>query len=101
MTLSTYDRLMQNPVFAEKFNAGYTQFLLSELLLAMMEEDTVSVRALAKEVGLSPTAIQNMRSGKQKDVKMINFLHIAKACGYDVILEKGKQRIPLAAGIAG
>ena len=44
-------------------------FLLSEIINALMENDNKSVRALAKEVGFSPTVIQNLRSGKQEDVK--------------------------------
>jgi hypothetical protein len=45
------------------------------------------------EVGLSPTVIQNIRSGKQKDIKLENFKNIVKACGYDLVLEKGEERI--------
>jgi DNA-binding Xre family transcriptional regulator len=48
---------------------------------------------LAREVGLSPTVIQNIRSGKQKDIKLENFKNIVKACGYDLVLEKGEERI--------
>ena len=41
------------------------------------------------------TVIQKMRSGKQEDVKLTNFLNISHACGYHVYLEKGNDRISL------
>lgn len=93
--LSTFDRLMQNPDFKAKFETGYQEFLLSELLIAIMENDHISVRQLAKTANISPSVIQNIRSGKQKDMKISNFLQIAQACGYHLILEKGEDRISL------
>lgn len=91
--LSTFDRMMQNPAFQERFEEGYKEFLLSELVHAMMDHDEISVRKLAEEIDLSPTAIQNVRSGKQKDMKITNFLNLAKACGYRLVLEKDNQRM--------
>ena len=93
--LSTFEREMQDPAFKEAFEKGYRELLLSDLLIDMMEKDNKTVRSLAKEVGLSPTVIQNIRSGGQEDVKMSNFINISHACGYKVILQKGKERIPL------
>lgn len=59
----------------------------------MMEEPHKSVRKLAEESGLSPTIIQNIRSGIQEDIRLSNFITISNACGYKVILEKNNQRI--------
>lgn len=59
-----------------------------------MEKDEISVRELAKEVGLSPI-IQKIRSGKQEDLKISNFVNIAHACGYKVILEKNDDRFEI------
>jgi hypothetical protein len=92
-TASTYDRIMQDSKRKAAFEKGYRELVLSELVLALMEKDEKSVRALAREVGLSPTVIQNIRSGKQKDIKLENFKNIVKACGYDLVLEKGEERI--------
>ena len=91
--LSTYEREMKNTCFKKAFDKSYKEFLLSELLIAMMKEDEVSVRELAKEVGLSPTIIQKIRSGKQDDLKITNFVSIVNACGYKLILEKNDERI--------
>lgn len=93
---STFDRMMQNPAFKERFEEGYKEFLLSELVHAMMDDDDQSVRKLAEEIGVSATAIQNVRSGKQKDMKITNFVSIAKACGYRLVLEKNDQRMVIA-----
>lgn len=92
---STFDREMKNAKFKNAFEKSYKEFLLSELLIAMMEEDEISVRALAKEVGLSPTVIQKIRSGKQEDLKISNFVSIAHACGYKLILEKNDDRFEI------
>ena len=53
-TMSTYEREMQDPSFKEQFEKEYKEFALSELILAMMEEDNMPVRGLAKAVGISP-----------------------------------------------
>ncbi len=96
--ISTYEREMKKPAFKKAFGKSYKEFLLSELLIAMMEADDISVRKLAKEIGLSPTVIQKIRSGEQDDVKVSNFVRIVKACGYSVILEKGDERIVVGNG---
>lgn len=93
--LSTFEREMQDLAFQDEFKKEYNEFLLSETILAMMEEAHKSVRKLAQESGLSPTIIQNIRSGNQEDVRLSNFINISHACGYKVVLEKDNQRITL------
>lgn len=92
-TMSTFEREMKNARFKKDFDKSYKEFLLSELLIAFMEKDELSVRNLAKEVGLSPTVIQNIRSGKQEDLKISNFVNIVNFCGYKVFLEKDDEKI--------
>ncbi len=60
-----------------------------------MENDNKTVRKLSKEVGISPTVLQKLRSGKQDDVKLRNFINLSHACGFNVVLEKGDDRILL------
>ena len=93
--LSTFEKEMQDPVFKEQFDEEYTEFLLSETIRELMESGLKSVRKLAKESGLSPTVIQNIRSGLQNDMKLSNFLSISHACGYHLVLVKDDKRIPL------
>ena len=92
---STFEREMQDTEFREKFEKEYNEFLLSETILAMMSDAHKSVRRLATETDLSPTVIQNIRSGIQEDIKLSNFINISHACGYKLILEKKNQRIAL------
>jgi len=66
---------MKDLDFKKSFEEEYKVFLWSELLIDLMEESQKSVRGLAAEVGLSPTLIQKLRSGKQSDLKMQNFIN--------------------------
>jgi transcriptional regulator with XRE-family HTH domain len=93
--LSTFERKMKNPKFKKAFEKGYKQLLFSELMISIMEDDDMSVRALAKEAGLAKSVIQNLRSGKQHDIKVSNLIRIANAFGYTVILQKGNERLML------
>ncbi|MDP3704878.1 MAG: hypothetical protein Q8R24_03075 [Legionellaceae bacterium] len=93
--LSTFEREMQDAAFREEFEKEYNEFFLSETILTMMSDAHKSVRKLATETDLSPTVIQNIRSGTQEDIKLSNFINISHACGYKLILEKNKQRITL------
>jgi DNA-binding Xre family transcriptional regulator len=90
---TTFDKWMADPEIKEHFDKGYRNFVLSELILALMENDRKSVRELAKEAGLSPTVIQNLRSGKQQDIKVKNFVSIAHACGYHLFLANEQEKI--------
>ena len=93
--LSTFDQEMQDSSFKKEFDKAYEEFVLSELLLSLMAEDHISVRKLAKAAGLSPTSVQKMRSGKQKDIKVSNFMRIVNEFGYSIVLEKEGERILL------
>ena len=77
---------MKDASFRKKFNSEYKEFLLSEIIHSLMDNDNKSVRKLAEEVHLSPTVIQNIRSGKQDDVKLSNFINISHACGYGSVI---------------
>lgn len=87
---------MQDKDFENEYKKEYHEFALSELLLALMEGDCKSVRTLAKEAGLSANTIQNIRSGKQKDIRLQSFRNIAKAYGYELVLEKKGERISVS-----
>lgn len=86
---STYERKMKNPSFRKAYKKSYKELLLSELMIAVMEDDSKSVRKLAEEAHLSPSVIQNLRTGKQEDIRISNFISIVNALGYELILKKG------------
>lgn len=90
---STYERLIhEDAEFEKDLNKRYREFVLSELLLAVMEEDHLSIRKLAKEAGVSPSLIQDLRSGKKDNLTFKSFSHIVEALGYDIVLEKRNKR---------
>lgn len=91
-----YDELMQDAEFKEMFNKSYRELVLSELLLAIMTEDKVSIRSLARQAGISPTIIQDLRSGKRDNLTLKTFSSLIDALGYDIVLEKRekKERLP-------
>lgn len=93
--LSTFERKMKNRKFKKAFEDTYKELLFSELMISIMEEDEVSVRNLAENAGISPSVIQNLRSGKQHDIKVSNLIKIAHEFGFEVILERGEQRLTL------
>lgn len=92
---SVFQQWINDGDFEAKLDEELKEFSLSELLLAIMEEDQKSVRKLAEMAGVSPSSVQDLRSGKAKDIKLKNFLNIVDACGYGVELVKGERRIPL------
>jgi DNA-binding Xre family transcriptional regulator len=92
---STVARWMQKPGFKAAVASEYKELMLSELVLALMAEDSKSVRALADQLGVSKTVIQNLRDGTQRDMKLSNFVKLTHAYGYHLVLEKEGQRITL------
>ncbi len=93
--VSTFERKMKNAKFKKAYEKSYKELLFSELMIAIMEEDDKSVRKLAKEASLSPSVIQDIRVGKQRDIKVINFIHLVHALGYEIILKRGRERFVL------
>lgn len=94
--LSTYKKAMQNPEFKKEYKKRYKSFILSELIIALMTSNDQSVRSLAKECGISASIINKVRTGKQADLKLSNFLNLMDVFGYDLVLEKGDERILLS-----
>ena len=81
-TMTTFDRMMQDPKFKAEFDKGYNEFLISEFMIEKMEEEKISVRELAKEAKVSPTTIQNLRSGNAETVKYKTLSNIMQKLGY-------------------
>ncbi|MBX3487609.1 MAG: helix-turn-helix transcriptional regulator [Candidatus Paracaedibacteraceae bacterium] len=93
--LSTFEIEMQNEHFAKEFEESYNDFLLSDTIIGMMNENKKTVRGLAEETGLSASMIQKMRSGKQKGMNLNNLIIIAKACGYHIDMYNDKRRLTI------
>lgn len=93
--MSTYERKMQDKQFKKGYEQHYKELLFSERLISIMEDDDKSVRDLAKEAGISPSVIQDLRSGKQADIRVSNLIKIAKSFGYELVLQRGEERLAL------
>ena len=95
---STFDKFIESlsPEERKKYDVEYREFVLSELLLAAMAKDNISVRKLAKIAGVSPTIVQAMRSGTKTDFSMQSFFKILRGLGSKkIMVELHGQYIPL------
>ena|SRR3990167_1745637 len=95
---SSYDEHIDSlsPKRKKEFDEGLRNMALSELILALMEKDEISVRKLAKIAGISPTVVQSMRSDTSKDFTLQSFLKILNGLGCKkFIVEHNGQYIPL------
>jgi len=86
-TESTYDRITADPRRKANIENEYQDLLISELILAAMEKDDLSVRRLAKEAGVSPTIIQELKTGKRDNITLSTFNRVLNAVGYQLAYE--------------
>ncbi len=82
---STYEKFIENKKQKELLDKEYYELLLSELILAAMEQDHVSVRKLAASAGVSPTIIQGIKSGSRTNITVDTLSKILDAVGYQII----------------
>jgi DNA-binding Xre family transcriptional regulator len=94
-TKSTYEKEMESPKFRKLFEKEYGELVLSELILAMMAEDNVSVRKLAKQIGVAPSVVQSVRSGKHKNMTLKTFIKMIAALGGEIAVKRGGAYVPL------
>jgi transcriptional regulator with XRE-family HTH domain len=92
---STYEQFIENDEQKALLEAEYKELLLSEMLIAAMEHDHLSVRKLAAAAGVSPTIIQGLRSGSRTNITIDTLSKILDAVGYQIIFapkqETGKR----------
>src|ERR1700722_8402906 len=84
---STYEEFIEDQEQKALLEKEYSELLVSELLLAVMKEDRISVRKLAIAAGVSPTIIQGLRTGKKTNITIDTLTKILDAIGYQIILE--------------
>lgn len=94
-TKSTYEKFIENKKQKRLLDREYRELLISELLLAAMKEDHLSVRKLAAEAEVSPTIIQSLKSGKKTNITIETLSRILEVIDYQIILApksgSGKQ----------
>ncbi len=85
---TTYEKFIEDPHQKKLLEEEYQDLLIDELLIAIMEENNLSVRKLANAAGLSPTIIQEIKTGKRKNITVTTFSKIVDACGYEIKLKR-------------
>lgn len=60
--------------------------MISELLLAAMEEDHISGRKLAAQAEASPTIIQSLKSGRKTNITVETLSRILDVIDYQIVL---------------
>jgi len=85
---STFDEFISDPKRKEEFEKEYNDFLLSEFVLEKMESEQISVRALAKKAGVSPTIIQKIRSKNAERINFRTFTNVLHSLGYKINIER-------------
>lgn len=92
---SDYDEFVSTPKRRKLVEKEYEELCLSEIVLGLMEQSAISVRELAKEVGVSPTIIQGIRTGKNVNITLSTLFELTSALGVKVKLEIGDKIITL------
>ncbi len=94
---STFDEFVGQLTPQEKraFDEEYRELVLSELLIAAMLKDSISVRKLAEAAGVSPTVIQGIRSGTRKNISVQSLFKVLDVLGYHLVAEKNGSRLPI------
>ena len=94
---STYERFLSTLTKKQKneFELEYEELSISEMLIAAMNIDNISVRKLAEISDISPTIIQEVRSGSRKNVSVKSFFKILQGMGYTLFAEKDGTRLML------
>lgn len=94
---STYDEQMKSLTDAQRreFDSELRKLALSEMILAAMKKDEVSVRRLAKIAGVSPSIVQDMRSGKRDDFAMSSLFKVLDSLGFTLLLERDGDVTPI------
>lgn len=96
---STYEEFIENKKQKKLLDKEYRELLISELLLAAMKEDHLSVRKLAAEAKVSPTIIQSLKSGKKINITIDTLSRILDVIGYQIILvpkNSSERRLKIA-----
>ena len=83
---TTYEVFIEDQGQKKLLDHEYNDLLVSELLIAAMEEDSLSVRKLAVAAGVSPTTIQGLRLGRKPNITVDTLSKILDVIGYQISL---------------
>ena len=83
---STYEEFTADKKQRKLLDEEYKDLLISEILLAAMKKDHISVRKLARAAGVSPTIIQGLKSGNKTNITVDTLSRILDTIGYQIVL---------------
>jgi len=81
---STYEEFIGDDQQKILLDVEYKELLISELLIAAMEQDHISVRKLALAAGVSPTIVQSLKSGAKTNITIDTLSKILDVIGYQI-----------------
>lgn len=81
---TTFEKFIEDEEQRDLLDHEYQELLLSELLIAIMERDHISVRKLAAAAGVSPTIIQGLKSKSTSNITIDTLTRILDAIGYRI-----------------
>lgn len=96
---STYEEFIEDDKQKAFLDMEYKELLISELLIAAMEQDHISVRKLALAAGVSPTIIQGLKSGSKTNITIDTLSKILDVIGYQINFipkNKSEKQLKLA-----
>jgi DNA-binding Xre family transcriptional regulator len=83
-TDSTLNRELKDPSFRGACEKESALLEVSEFLARQMQEQAVSVRALATRASVSATVVQGIKSGKRKNIEYTTLKALTLALGYQI-----------------
>jgi hypothetical protein len=92
---SDFDEFISSPKRKKILEQKYQELCLSEVVIGLMESEAISIRALAKEIGVSPTVIQAVRSRGHSNITLKTLFGLTHALGAKIKLEIGNKIITL------
>lgn len=100
---STYDKYIEeiskDPKKKKKFDEELKSFYLSELILEFMEDESLTIRELAVNSGVSKSIIQNLRSSDNLNVTMKTMSNVLSQLGGELFIKRKKKVYPINLGV--
>lgn len=89
---STYEEFISDPECKRLLEKERRELDRSETLIGAMQDAEISVRALAKKAGVSPTIIQELRTGERENVTINTLDRVLDALGYQILICPKQQQ---------
>ncbi len=97
MTKSTTERYLasKTPAERKKFDEGYKNFALSEMVFAALQHDKASAEKLASIAGVSPSIALTLCSPERDNITLRKKFRTLEELGFKILLEREGETTPL------